>query len=44
MKALAISCLLALTMATGSASACKVHPEIFEGWQAEQVGVRYHQR
>ena len=37
MKALAISCLLALTMAAGSASACEVHPVVFEGWQAEQV-------
>jgi hypothetical protein len=38
MKTLAISCLLALTMAAGSASACEVHSVVFEGWQAEQVG------
>ena len=37
MKALAISCLLAVTMAAGSASACDVHPVVFEGWQAQQV-------
>jgi hypothetical protein len=37
MKALAISFLLALTMAAGSASACEVHPVVFEGWQAEQI-------
>ena len=37
MKALAISCLLAVTMAAGSASACHVHPVVFDGWQAQQV-------
>ena len=37
MKALAIYCLLAVTMLAGSASACEVRPVVYEGWQAEQV-------